>query len=99
MGSGVLDDRCCHVNDPFWRDEADVDDDFVGGRLLLASEDLEACAKRELAEETGVNLGVLCQEEIDTCVGEGWLTQLDARLKLTDRGVLFADAVARAMLS
>ncbi len=51
-----------------------------------------------LAEETGIDLQRRCTAEIETAVRNGWIEIAGGRVKLTERGILFADSVAAEFL-
>lgn len=63
------------------------------GMRMLAGIDIDA-----LSQETGVELQDECGDAIRTCVEEGLLQEFEQRLRLTDRGILFADTVASRLL-
>ena len=52
----------------------------------------------EISRQSGIDLENLCGEAIDRCVDEGFVERTDRRIRLTERGVLFADFVARELL-
>ena len=52
----------------------------------------------EISIETGADLQQLCGEAIASAVKDGFVKQIGSHVKLTKRGVLFADAVARELL-
>jgi oxygen-independent coproporphyrinogen-3 oxidase len=59
---------------------------------------LDGIDLKTLSVETGVELSDLCAAEIEQCLVAGLLTRVGSRLKLTERGILFADTVASAFL-
>jgi oxygen-independent coproporphyrinogen-3 oxidase len=51
-----------------------------------------------IATETGVDVATLRQKEITRCVNSGWLNACGTHYRLTDAGILMADAVAAELL-
>ncbi len=51
-----------------------------------------------LSNEAGVDLRQLCGGAIEQCLDDGLLRESERRMRLTNRGVLFADTVAAALL-
>ncbi len=51
-----------------------------------------------ISAESGVDLRKLCGDAIDQSVNEGLVVQDRQHLRLTPRGVLFADTVASRLL-
>jgi oxygen-independent coproporphyrinogen-3 oxidase len=64
------------------------------GIRMLAGIDIDA-----LSQTTGVDLRRECGGAITKCVEEKLLQESDHRLRLTERGILFADTVASRLLS
>ena len=52
-----------------------------------------------LESETGIPLRVICREAIDRSLNDGLLLKPEpSRIKLSERGILFADTVASRLL-
>jgi oxygen-independent coproporphyrinogen-3 oxidase len=51
-----------------------------------------------LSESLGLDVIDLCREAVATSIADGMLEQRAARIKLTERGILFADTVASRLL-
>lgn len=51
-----------------------------------------------IESETGVNLRARCADDLSHCAAEGLITIHGGHVRLTDRGVLFADTVAACFL-
>ena len=59
---------------------------------------LEGIELEALSRETGVDVEQVCGEALQRSVDDGLLEAVNGRFRLTDRGVLFADSVAAALL-
>ena len=51
-----------------------------------------------LSDSVGLDVVDLCREAVESSIADGLLEQQAQRLKLTERGILFADAVASRLL-
>ncbi len=63
------------------------------GIRVMAGIDIDA-----ISHETGIDLRRECSDAIECSIDEGLIEVSDGRLRLTDRGVLFADTVASRFL-
>lgn len=53
---------------------------------------------RAIGDQTGVDLNHACRRELDRAIADGLLTEESGRVKLTHRGMLFADTAAAIFL-
>ncbi|TWT49340.1 Oxygen-independent coproporphyrinogen-III oxidase-like protein [Rubripirellula amarantea] len=71
---------------------------YARERLAFGARMIDGIDIDEVSQSCGVDLHTLCKEEFQRIEESGWATIANSHLKLTDEGILFADAVARELL-
>jgi oxygen-independent coproporphyrinogen-3 oxidase len=84
--------------DPTAESERISPDDYARERAAFGIRMIEGIDVDAISQSSGVDLRELCGEAIDRSVEEGLLLHELNRLRLTERGILFADTVAARML-
>ncbi len=72
--------------------------EFARELMAFGVRQLDGVDMRDVTRRSGINVHQLCQDPIDRFVREGLITCRDDSVRLTDRGVLFADTVASGFL-
>ena len=72
--------------------------EYARERAAFGIRVLEGIDLQQLQQETGCDLRQLCGEAIERSLGAGLLSGDDHRLRLTERGIRFADSVAADLL-
>jgi oxygen-independent coproporphyrinogen-3 oxidase len=84
--------------DPTAEREAMTLTQYARERFAFGIRMLDGIDTRALSESVGLNVLELCREAVETSIAEGLLEQQAQNLKLSERGILFADTVASRLL-
>ena len=71
---------------------------YARERFAFGIRMLDGIDTQTLSESVGLDVIDLCREAVESSIAEGLLEQQARKLKLTERGILFADTVASRLL-
>ncbi len=91
--------RCLAGQDPTAEDEPLDHRQWAAERAAFGVRMLAGIDLRSLHRETGYDIATACAEELQRLEQEGLLVREGTHIRLTERGILFADSIASVLLA
>jgi oxygen-independent coproporphyrinogen-3 oxidase len=91
--------RCLAGQDPTAEDEPLDRRQWAAERAAFGVRMLAGIDLETLHRETGYDIAAACAEDLQRLENEGLLARDGTRIRLTERGILFADSVASVLLA